>query len=64
VVIVDDVMTTGGSSVQAIQAVREEGGNILMVIAIVDRLEGAAETFAAEKLPFRALFTADEFLNG
>jgi orotate phosphoribosyltransferase len=63
VVIVDDVMTTGGSSVQAIQAVREEGANILLVITIVDRLEGAAETFAAEKLPFRALYTADEFLN-
>ena len=63
VVIVDDVMTTGGSSVQAIEAVRQEGGNILQVIAIVDRLEGAAETFAAEKLPFRALYTADEFLK-
>jgi orotate phosphoribosyltransferase len=64
VVIVDDVMTTGGSSVQAINAVREEGGNILLVLTIVDRLEGAAETFAAEKLPFRALYTADEFLKG
>ena len=64
VVIVDDVMTTGGSSVQAINAVREEGGNILLVLTIVDRLEGAAATFAAEKLPFRALYTADEFLDG
>jgi orotate phosphoribosyltransferase len=63
VVIVEDVMTTGGSSVQAIDAVREEGGNILMVVTIVDRLEGAAETFAAQKLPFRALYTADEFLK-
>jgi orotate phosphoribosyltransferase len=63
VVIVDDVMTTGGSSVQAIEAVREEGGNILLVLTIVDRLEGATETFAAEKLPFRALYTADEFLK-
>ena len=63
VVIVDDVMTTGGSSVQAIEAVREDGANILLVLTIVDRLEGAAETFAAQKLPFRALYTADEFLN-
>jgi orotate phosphoribosyltransferase len=63
VVIVEDVMTTGGSSVQAINAVREEGANILLVLTIVDRLEGAAETFAAEKLPFRALYTADEFLK-
>ena len=64
VVIVDDVMTTGGSSVQAIEAVREEGATILLVLTIVDRLEGAAETFAKEKLPFRALYTADEFLKG
>ena len=63
VVIVDDVMTTGGSSVQAIEAVREDGANILLVLTIVDRLEGAAETFAAQKLPFRALYTADEFLK-
>jgi orotate phosphoribosyltransferase len=63
VVIVDDVMTTGGSSVQAIEAVREDGANILLVLTIVDRLEGAAETFAKEKLPFRALYTADEFLK-
>ncbi len=56
-------MTTGGSSVQAIDAVRQEGGNILLVMTIVNRLEGAAETFAAEKLPFRALYTADEFLK-
>jgi len=61
VVIVDDVMTTGGSSVQAIEAVREEGGNILLVVAIVDRLEGAAETFGGLNLPFRAIYTADEF---
>ena len=64
VVIVEDVMTTGGSSVQAINAVREEGANILLVLTIVDRLEGAADTFAGEKLPFRALYTADEFLKG
>ena len=63
VVIVDDVMTTGGSSVQAIEAVREDGANILLVLTIVDRLEGAAETFAAQQLPFRALYTADEFLK-
>src|SRR5256714_1611494 len=60
VVIVDDVMTTGGSSVQAIEAVREDGANILLVLTIVDRLEGAAETFAKEKLPFPAPFTAGE----
>src|SRR5882672_1658417 len=47
VVVVEDVTTTGGSSMQAVQALREEGANIVLVLTIVDRLEGAAETFAA-----------------
>jgi orotate phosphoribosyltransferase len=63
VVIVEDVTTTGGSSVKAIRAVREEGAEVVLVLAIVDRQEGATETFAAERVPFRALFTADEFLR-
>lgn len=63
VVVVEDVTTTGGSAIQAVQVLREEGASILLVLTIVDRLEGAAETFAAEKIPFRALYTADEFLK-
>jgi len=63
VVVVEDVTTTGGSALQAVAALREEGANIVLVLTIVDRLEGAQETFAAEKLPFRALYTADEFLK-
>ena len=35
----------------------------MLVLTIVDRLEGAKENFAAEKLEFRALYTADEFLK-
>src|SRR5262245_42372440 len=63
VVVVEDVTTTGGSALQAVEALRQEGANIVLVLTIVDRLEGAAETFAAQKLPFRALYTADEFLK-
>jgi orotate phosphoribosyltransferase len=63
VVVVEDVTTTGGSSMQAVAALREEGANIVLVITIVDRLEGAVDTFAKENLPFRALYTADEFLK-
>jgi orotate phosphoribosyltransferase len=63
VVVVEDVTTTGGSSMQAVQALREEGANIVLVLTIVDRLEGARENFAAEDLEFRALYTADEFLR-
>ena len=50
-------------AVKSQPALREEGANIILVLTIVDRLEGAAETFAAENLRFRALYTADEFLK-
>jgi orotate phosphoribosyltransferase len=63
IVIIDDVTTTGGSAMQAVRTIREAGGNIVLVLTIVDRQEGASETFRAEGLPFRALFTADEFLK-
>ena len=64
VVIVEDVATTGGSAIQAVKAVRDEGAEIVLVLTMVDRQEGAADIFAAEGIPFRALFTAEEFLKG
>ena len=63
VVVVEDTTTTGGSSLQAVNVLREEGANIVLVLTIVDRLEGAKENFAAEGLELRALYTADEFLK-
>jgi orotate phosphoribosyltransferase len=63
VVIVEDATTTGGSSMQAVNVLREEGANIVCVLTIVDRLEGARENFTKEGLEFRALYTADEFLR-
>jgi orotate phosphoribosyltransferase len=62
VVVVEDVTTTGGSAIKAVDAVRDAGGEIALVFTLVDREEGAAETFRAAGLPFRALFTAAEFL--
>ena len=63
VVILEDVATTGGSAIKAVEAVRAEGAKVLLVLAMVDRQEGAAETFAQAGVPFRALFTAAEFLG-
>ena len=63
VVVLEDTTTTGGSSMQAVSVLREEGANIVCVLTIVDRLEGAKENFAAEGLELRAIYTADEFLN-
>jgi orotate phosphoribosyltransferase len=57
VVIVDDVATTGGSSLQAVAAVEAMGCKVACVVAVLDRLEGAAEAFAARGLDFRALVT-------
>lgn len=61
VVIVEDVTTTGGSSLKAVEAVRAEGGSVVRVITVVDRLEGAAETFAKAGIPFQALLTVQDF---
>ncbi len=61
VVIVEDVTTTGGSSLQAVEAVRREGAKVACVLTIVDREEGASQTFHAAGVPFTALLTASEF---
>ena len=59
-VIVEDVVTTGGSTVQAIEAVREAGHAIVGVIAVLDRLAGGAEKIeAAAGAPFVACATID-----
>jgi orotate phosphoribosyltransferase len=57
VAIVDDVATTGGSSLQAVDAVAAMECKVVVVIAVLDRLEGAAAAFAAQGLPFRSLLT-------
>jgi orotate phosphoribosyltransferase len=57
VAIVDDVATTGGSSLQAADAVQAMGCKIAVVIAVLDRLEGASAAFAARGLPFLSLVT-------
>jgi len=43
VVVVDDVITTGGSTIQAIDAIEEAGGRVAFVIVLVDREEGGRE---------------------
>src|SRR3974390_2502923 len=62
VVVVEDVTTTGGSAMKAVEAVREAGGKVALVLTMVDREEGATDTFARAGLPFRALYKATEFL--
>lgn len=60
-VIVEDVVTTGGSTLQAIEAVREAGHEIVGVISVLDRLAGGAEKIAAAAgAPYVACTTIDD----
>jgi orotate phosphoribosyltransferase len=60
VAIVDDVATTGASSLQAVDAIEAMNCRVARVIAVLDRLEGASAAFAARGLDFRALLTIRE----
>ncbi len=60
VVLLEDTMTTGGSTMTAIEAVRAEGGIVEGVITVVDRLKGGRELYEDENTPFHALVTLDE----
>jgi orotate phosphoribosyltransferase len=59
--VVEDVVTTGGSTIRAIEAVREEGHEICGVLAVCDRLAGGTAAIEeAAAAPFVALTTIDE----
>ncbi|HEX5610102.1 MAG TPA: orotate phosphoribosyltransferase [Solirubrobacterales bacterium] len=59
--VVEDTVTTGGSTAKAIERIREEGLEIAGVVAVVDRLAGGAERIeAAAQAPYSALVTIDE----
>lgn len=62
VVIVEDVITTGGSALDASRAVREAGGEVAGVLAVVDREEGGRAALEAEGLEVRALTRAMELV--
>jgi orotate phosphoribosyltransferase len=57
------VTTTGGSAMLAVEAARQAGANVILVLSIVDREEGATERFKKEGVPFESLFKASEFLK-
>jgi orotate phosphoribosyltransferase len=60
--VVEDVVTTGGSTVAAIERVREEGFEIAGVVSVLDRLAGGAEAIAEASggAPYTALTTIDD----
>jgi orotate phosphoribosyltransferase len=61
--LVEDVVTTGGSTIRALEAVREEGFTVCGVLVICDRLAGGGDAIraaAGEGVPYAALCTIDE----
>ena len=59
--VVEDTVTTGGSTVSAIERMREEGLQVVGAVCVVDRLAGGGEAIAeAAGAPFRARVTIDE----
>lgn len=64
IVIVDDVITTGGSTIKAIRAAREEGLNVLGVVVLVDREEfDGVANIKEEGVDVYSVFTASEFIE-
>jgi orotate phosphoribosyltransferase len=61
VVVVEDVTTTGGSAVKAAEAVRAEGAEVVGVVTVIDRQEGAGEAFAATGLTLTPILTLADF---
>jgi len=61
VILFEDVTTTGGSAMQAVNQARQLDCTVLRVVAVVDRLEGAEENFRTAGIKFDALFTWRDF---
>ena len=63
VAIVEDVVTTGTTTMKAIERAKEEGLEVVRVLALVDREEGGKENLKKEGYELETLFTRDDFLK-
>lgn len=63
VVLLEDVVTTGGSSLRAVEALKSVGANVVGIAALVDRLEGGAETIQKAGLPLVSLANRRDFMG-
>ncbi|MEE3175846.1 MAG: orotate phosphoribosyltransferase [Verrucomicrobiota bacterium] len=63
VVAIDDVITTGGSTLNAIEAIERSGGHVAFVLVLVDRQEGGKEIIENAGYKVFSLFTRDELLS-
>ena len=62
VVLVEDVVTTGSSSLRAVEGLREAGFDLLYALILVDRLEGGREQLEAAGVTMRSVFTRSDFV--
>jgi orotate phosphoribosyltransferase len=62
VIIVEDVVTTGGSSMKAVRRAEEEGLKVLGIVTLVDREEGGRENIEAEGYWLRTIFTKSQLV--
>lgn len=62
VVVIEDVITTGGSALRAVEAIRGAGGTVVGVLALVDREEGGREALVSAGLTVRSLVVASEIV--
>jgi orotate phosphoribosyltransferase len=60
VTVLEDVVTTGKSALQAVERLQAAGYQVNGVMALVDRLQGGAELYQQQGLPFQAVFTIDD----
>jgi len=63
VAVIEDVITTGGSAIRAIDAVRAAGGIVAGVLALVDREEGGRQTIEDAGVPVVTLATATQIIS-
>ena len=61
ITVLEDVVTTGGSSIKAVKVLRDLGYIVNRIVSIVDRKEGGEEAMNQEGLELRSLFTVDDF---
>lgn len=64
VALLEDVVTTGGTLLKVIERVESQGYKIGLVITVVDRQEGGAETLREAGYPLKAIFTKAELVDG
>ena len=62
VAVIEDVITTGGSALRAVEAVRAAGGTVAGVLALVDREEGGRDALVSAGLPVVALASASDIV--